>query len=79
VADLSVTVHEVEPTVTFTVSLLGTASPWPVVTVTVKMAADSAPEVTVVGLSETFVVVVSLLTVKLSLDEEDPAKFPLAL
>jgi hypothetical protein len=45
----------------------------------VKTEADSAPDLTVVGLSETFVVVVSLLTAKENLaDDVDPAKFPLA-
>jgi hypothetical protein len=76
---LNVTVQDVEPTVTFTVSPLVTASPWPVVTLAVKTEADSLPGATDAGLSETVVVLASLATVKLSADGEDePAKFPLA-
>jgi hypothetical protein len=58
----SVTVQVAVLTFTVTTLPLGTASPLWVVTVTVKTAADSSPWVTLVGDSETLVVVVSLVT-----------------
>src|SRR5580704_27323 len=47
------------PTVTVTGSVAGSGSPFPVVTVTVKTDVDSLPKATLVGVSETLVVVES--------------------
>ena len=52
------------PTVTVTGSVAGSGSPFPVVTVTVKTDVDSLPKATLVGVSETLVVVESCLIVK---------------
>jgi hypothetical protein len=63
---LNVTTQLAEPTLTVTLSPLGTASPLPVVTLTEKIAEDSEPTLTLLGDRLTLVVVESFFTRKLS-------------
>jgi len=59
---LKVTMQLVDPTLTVTISPLGTVSPLPVFTLTENTADDSAPDVTLLGDTVTLVVVESFFT-----------------
>jgi hypothetical protein len=63
-----------------TASVAGRDSAFPVVTVTVNTAADSFPEATDVGVTETAVDVESVLIVTVcGVEELEPPKLPVAL